>query len=182
MQIHSAPFNSPPEWLLRIDTHLHCSTLVSLLLEPNTVLGPMYLIKTETVINRTTSSSSDFLFKENQLHSTLVFYVQLLLQWKLKKKIRYVLEKVIWVVKKLASIKCTITKDRKKTVTFKLTLEISSGSFLQGQKKMPQLLERRQKRPNLQYQWCGVTGFSSSPTGQSGEFIKRKETLRDVTE
>lgn len=87
MQILSAPFNLPPEWLLRIDTHLHCSTLVSLLLEPNTVLGPMYLIKIETVINRTTSSSPDFLSKENQLHSALLFYVQLLLQWKLKKKI-----------------------------------------------------------------------------------------------
>lgn len=45
--VYSAPAHLPPEWLLRIDTHLHCSTLVSLLLEPNTVLGPMYLMKIE---------------------------------------------------------------------------------------------------------------------------------------
>lgn len=33
----------PPVWFLRMVTHLHCSTLASLLLDPNTVLGPMNL-------------------------------------------------------------------------------------------------------------------------------------------
>lgn len=33
----------PPVWFLRIVTHLHCSTLASLLLDPNTVLGPINL-------------------------------------------------------------------------------------------------------------------------------------------
>lgn len=33
----------PPVWFLRMVTHLHCSTLASLLLEPNTVLGPISL-------------------------------------------------------------------------------------------------------------------------------------------
>lgn len=33
----------PPEWLRRMETQRHCSTLASLPLEPNTVLGPMYL-------------------------------------------------------------------------------------------------------------------------------------------
>lgn len=36
---------SPPVWFLRIVTHLHCSTLASLLLDPNTVLGPINLQK-----------------------------------------------------------------------------------------------------------------------------------------
>lgn len=31
-------------------THLHCSTLASLLLEPNTVLGPMNLQRKPTVM------------------------------------------------------------------------------------------------------------------------------------
>ena len=35
--------HSPPEWLRRMETHRHCSTLASLPLEPKTVLGPMYL-------------------------------------------------------------------------------------------------------------------------------------------
>jgi len=82
--IHSTLLNLPPEWLLRIDTHLHCSTLVSLLLEPNTVLGPMYLIKIE--IELSTEPPQLFLSKENLLPSTLLFYIQLFLQWKLEKK------------------------------------------------------------------------------------------------
>lgn len=36
---------SPPVWFLRMVTHLHCSTLANLLLDPNTVLGPMRLFK-----------------------------------------------------------------------------------------------------------------------------------------
>lgn len=35
----------PPVWFLRIVTHLHCSTLANLLLDPNTVLGPINLHK-----------------------------------------------------------------------------------------------------------------------------------------
>lgn len=35
----------PPVWFLRMVTHLHCSTLASLLLDPNTVLGPMNLLQ-----------------------------------------------------------------------------------------------------------------------------------------
>lgn len=38
----------PPVWFLRIVTHLHCSTLASLLLDPNTVLGPMNLQRKHT--------------------------------------------------------------------------------------------------------------------------------------
>lgn len=59
IQIYSTPFHLPPEWLLRIETHLHCSTLASLLLEPNTVLGPMYLVKKgpEELFTETTSTS-----------------------------------------------------------------------------------------------------------------------------
>lgn len=43
---------SPPVWLLKMVTHLHCSTLASLLLDPNTVLGPMNLFN-----NRNTTYS-----------------------------------------------------------------------------------------------------------------------------
>lgn len=42
----------PPVWFLRMVTHLHCSTLASLLLDPNTVLGPMNL---QTNKNRSTN-------------------------------------------------------------------------------------------------------------------------------
>lgn len=84
----SVPVNLPPEWLLRIDTHLHCSTLVSLLLEPNTVLGPMYLVKIE---KKNSSQQSHLTFftlflRKNQLHSTLPFHVQVFLQYKAETK------------------------------------------------------------------------------------------------
>lgn len=50
----------PPVWFLRMVTHLHCSTLASLLLDPNTVLGPMNLQtnKTEAQARSTTVSNN----------------------------------------------------------------------------------------------------------------------------
>lgn len=52
----------PPVWFLRMVTHLHCSTLANLLLEPNTVLGPINL---QTNPNESVSNNHEhFRFKQ----------------------------------------------------------------------------------------------------------------------
>lgn len=52
-----------------METHRHCSTLASLPLEPNTVLGPMYLCKRGVSGGRAGATETDRQTDSGRLHS-----------------------------------------------------------------------------------------------------------------